>query len=206
MKKPEKPLGFSLFELMVVLMIIALLSATGVVLLSRSLATRRLETGAWQLATQIEHARHLAQRSSLSHRVAFDVKDPLRPTYRIEYLPLADPEAFEPTPVFRPVVGFFGQPQPLGRGVRLVSIIPERDIPMVTFGPSGRGATPTRLVLQNTKGDVMTVAVPTRTGGTLVLTGEADPFNPASHPEFDTTDLTSVLPPLGVGPGGLPPQ
>ncbi len=76
--------GFTLIELSCVLLIIALLSVVALPMFASSLARRRVQAAAEQLAEDLNRARDYARTSSIAQTVAFD---PNNDTYSISPMP-----------------------------------------------------------------------------------------------------------------------
>jgi type II secretion system protein H len=177
--QPHRPAGFTLIEILAVVLILALL-ATFVAPNLGALRERRLNNGALQLAAQIELARARSVVTGVPHRVLFDLEDA---GYRIEWLhsdeaaaapaladldlnggsplPLAAPTASDRE--FEPIPGLYGDfvwlEEPLYiAGLDTAEGWIERGDTFIEFGQDGSAAH-TEIVIEDGSGRRIVLAV-----------------------------------------------
>ena len=181
--------GFTLIELMIVMTVIGVASGVGVAAFSRSITSKRLETGAWSFGAVMSRARSLAVQSGTPHRLRLDLE---RGVYWVE--------AWRPGPEgeegnFKPLGRDLGRPNMLPDRVHVERMIPLFDLPQVAFDSRGRVEGPIHVLIANQKGELWTVAMSPANGRLYVLRGDVNPFDPAGRPELAMDGASTDLPP-----------
>jgi type II secretion system protein H len=188
--------GFTLIEMTIVMMIIAIASSILSVAFTRSTLQQKLEVSAWKLSSFLNYAKAQSMRTGKIYRVSID-KEKNKYQLEVKEEPKEEKEEIK----FIPPKGNLGEEQNLERGIFFKEIQPSQEnIVYIMFFPNGSTQEEFKILLSNKKNEIYTLKVDKLTGTTYVIKGEREIEPPSKYDilELDISDVKTDLPDLGA--------